>query len=81
MKRNGNTKATTDAVTYRFTDSTSAWAFMRGCDAVNIAAGFPGLLDYTVQVAVHTWQDRETTDALANGAPVVGYAFGKPVSA
>lgn len=74
-------KTTTETVIYQFATSDGAWAFMRACDAANVAAGFPGLLDYTVQVAVRSWRDRETTDALANGAPVVGYAFGKPVNA
>lgn len=66
----------TDRVTYKFATSADAWAFMRHCDAAGISAGFPGLKEHTVQVAIQTWQARETVDALSNGAEVVDYQFG-----
>lgn len=85
------TKTKQDRVTYQFETSGAAWSFMRACEAVKIAAGFPGLgrgerafvggskvegdLN-AVTILVGTWMEREAADRLADGARVVGYEFG-----
>jgi len=65
---------TTDVVTYKFATRDAAWTFMRACDAAKLAAGFPALMSFTVEVGVATWMDREAADALAGSVPVA-YAF------
>jgi hypothetical protein len=74
------TTTTTDTATYKFTTSDAAWAFMRVLDDAGVSAGFPGLRDFTVQVLVRTWIDREAADVFARviepGASVIDYQFG-----
>lgn len=79
-------KRTTDVATYSFGGEvsieaqhaarTKAWGFMRACEAAKLSAGYPSLkAPYTVQVGIATNSDRDVADALADGAPVVDYAF------
>jgi len=65
-----------DCATYKFETSSAACSFIRALGAEGIKAGFPGLGDHTVQVAIPTWMARETADRVAGGAPVVAYKFG-----
>lgn len=69
-----------DTAIYLLPSRSAAWAFMRACDAAGIMAGFPSLSGpgeaRTVEIGIKTWQQREAADALACGAPAVGYEFG-----
>jgi len=75
MKRATATTKRADTATYAFKTRDEAWRFMRACDAQGIPAGFPGLVEYTVDVSLDSWRDRDRTDTLA-GAEPIGYRFG-----
>ncbi len=75
MKNSLPKTRSTDVATYSFATRDAAWMFMRACDTAGLSAGFPSLRTYTVEVGIRNRMDRETADALANGAAVVAYAF------
>ncbi len=84
-KKTTKTTKTADRVTFEFatTGRDGAWNFMKLCDGVKIAAGYPTLrAPYTVTVLVSTWCEREVVDAFAvgTGGVCVGYEFGKAVA-
>jgi len=66
-----------DRATYRFGSRDAAWAFMFSCDDAGLLAGYPGLVEYTVKVAIETNADRTRADGLAEkeSGTVVAYEF------